>query len=247
MGLIKRKLELKKAHDFSVTKDPKLVVVFIHGIATDSGSFNNAIKYLEGTTSLRNIRFIAFDLLGSGKSRKDDALNYDYKDQIEALHNSIEKLRIGDTPLVLVGHSMGTLIVTRYADTYKKSVKALILISPPIYTENDLNNPAFTTSMKMFQDAIALKNRKIIEEKSFKNSIEKIILNRRNYQVLTELKTPAILIYGNLDQLIAPYNIPKALKENPKYLKAIKTEGRHGVSRDKYTKLTGILEEILNA
>ena len=44
------------------------------------------------------------------------------------LNNSIEKLKIGDTPLVLVGHSMGTLIAVRYADTYKKSVQQLILI-----------------------------------------------------------------------------------------------------------------------
>ena len=55
------------------------------------------------------------------------------------------------------------------------------------------------------------------------------------------------MIYGKMDQFISSYNIPKILKENPKYLSAIKTEGRHGVSHDKYSKLVEILEEVLNA
>lgn len=245
--MFNKKLVLKKNHDYCAIKQPTLVVVFIHGIATDSSSFTRAIQYLEGTKSLEGVRFVTFDLLGSGSSRCSDDFKYNYNEQLEALHNSIEKLKIGNTPLVLVGHSMGSLIVTRYADTYKKSVQQLILVSPPIYTEKDLDSPAFAAGMKLFQEAVAVKNRKVLEERAFKNSIAKIILNRRNYKVLSGLKTPAVLIYGNLDQFIAAYNIPKLLKTNPKYLSAIKTEGRHGVSRDKYTKIAGKLEEVLHA
>ena len=245
--MFNKKLTLKKTHDFAAVKNPRMVAVFIHGIASDSSAFNGALKYLEGTQSLKEIRFVAFDLLGSGKSQKSDKLKYNYGEQLEALHNSIEKLKIGDIPLVLVGHSMGTLIATRYADTYKKSVKELILVSPPVYTEKDLDNPAFEAGIKVFKDAVAIKNRRILEEKAINNSMDKIILNRRNYAVLAGLKTKAVLIYGNMDQFIAPYNIPKLLKENPKYLTAIKTEGRHGVSRDKYAKMVGVLEEVLHA
>lgn len=244
--IIKRRLTLKKAYDSASVEKPKLAVIFVHGIATDSSSFTNAIKYLEGTRSLREVRFVAFDLLGSGKSTNNNKLNYDYKDQLTALNNAINKLKL-KIPIVLVGHSMGALIATKYANTYKKTIAKLILISPPIYTEKDLDNPAFKAGMKLFVDAVSIKNRKMLEEKSFKNSINKIVLNRKNYHNFVELKTPAVLIYGSLDKFIAPYNIPKILKENPKYLKAIKTEGKHGVSRDKYTKMVGILEEILNA
>ncbi len=244
--MFSKKLILKKTCDFAAVKNPKLTVVFIHGIASDSSAFNNAIKYLEGTRSLRDVRFVAFDLLGSGQSEKNDKLNYDYKDQLTALHNSIEKLHI-NTPLVLVGHSMGTFIVTRYADTYKKSVKRLVLISPPVYTVEDLKNPAFTAAIKVFKDAVSVKNRKILEEKSFNNSMEKIVLDKKNYKTLVNLKTKATLIYGDMDQFIASFNIPKVIKENSKYLTAIKTPGRHGVSRDKYHKIVDVLEEVLNA
>ena len=173
-------------------------------------------------------------------------MNYDYKEQIEALHNAINKLKL-KTPLVLVGHSLGTFIVTRYTDTYRKSVKELILLSPPIYTVEDLENPAFEAGIKVFKEAVSLKDRKILKEKAFNSSMENIVLDRRNYKVLAGIKTPTVLIYGKMDQFISSYNIPKILKENPKYLSAIKTEGRHGVSHDKYSKLVEILEEVLNA
>lgn len=245
MTLPQKQLILKKTHDFSLDKKPTLAVVLIHGIASDSTTFTSALKYLEEKKSLQKVRFITFDLLGSGKSLKSDELNYDYKEQLEALHNAILKLNL-DIPLVLVGHSLGTFIVTRYAEVYKKSIKKLILISPPIYTEKDLDNPAFEAGIKVFKDAVSLKNHKILKGSAFNNSMEKIVLNRKNYQVLAELKTSTVLIYGNMDQFIASYNIPKILKNNPQYLTAIKTEGRHGVSRDKYSKLANILEEILN-
>lgn len=246
MNLLSNTLELKKTHDYCGAKKPRLTIVFVHGIATDSSSFMNAIRYLEGTRSLKEVRFVAFDLLGSGKSRHCDKYSYDYHEQVEALYNSILKLKI-DTPLMLVGHSMGSLIAVRYANTYKKTVSNLILVSPPVYSGKDLGSPAFAAGIKVFRDAVTLKNRKIIEERAFNNSMEKIVLNRKNYKSFVDLKTPAVIVYGNLDQFIAPHNIPKLLKENSKYLTAIKTEGRHGVSRDKYTKMVGIIEEVLNA
>ena len=244
--MFSKKLILKKTHDFCAVKEPRLTVVFIHGIASDSSSFTNALKYLEGTTSLKDIRFVAFDLLGSGQSRSNDELNYDYKEQIAALHNSIEKLKL-TTPLVLAGHSMGTFIVTRYADTFKKSVKHLILVSPPIYTIEDLENPAFEKALDMFRDAVSLKNRQVLETKAFNNSLKNIVMNKKNYKVLAGIKTHATLIYGDQDAFIAAYNLPKILKDNPKYLTAIKTIGHHGVSREKYSKMVGVLEGILNA
>ncbi len=244
--LLKMPLELKKTHDFCASGKPELTVVMIHGIASSSKSFDHALKHLEGAKSLNNVRFVTFDLLGSGASYKSDKLNYDYKEQLTALENSLAKLNI-ETPLVLVGHSMGTFIVTRYASTHKKAVKKLILVSPPIYTESDLDNPAFELAMKGFKDAVSVKNRAILKEKSFNNSIQEIVKNRKNYKTLTEIKTPTVLIYGDLDQIIAPFNIPKAVKANSEYLSVIKTPGRHGVSHEKYHKMREILEEMLYA
>ena len=240
------KLILTKTHDFCAVKEPKLTVVFIHGIAADSSSFANALEYLEKQSSLSDIRFVAYDLLGSGQSYTDDRLNYDLDEQIEALHNSLEELN-PNTPLVLVGHSMGTFIVTRYASIYNESITYLILISPPIYTKEDLENPAFEKGMEVFRDAVSLKNRKILETKAFNNSIKNIVQNRDNYKTLANIEIKTTLIYGDADQFIASFNLPKILADNPNYITAIKTVGHHSVSHEKYHKMADILERILNA
>ena len=241
----KDELTLAKVHDYYAVKQPKLTAVFIHGIASDSSSFAGALEYLENDDSLKEVRFVAFDLLGAGKSLRSDELNYDFEEQLTALHNSIEKLGI-DTPLVLVGHSMGTFIVTRYADIYKNSVKHLILVSPPIYTEEDLDNPAFEVGMKMFRDAVSIKNSEILETKEFNNSIKNIVKNKENYSKLANLETNTTLIYGEMDKFISVFNFPGMLKKNPEHITAIRTVGYHGVSREKYPKIAKVLKEVLN-
>lgn len=243
--LLKQPLELTKTHDFCASGQPRLTVVLIHGIASDSSAFRNALTYLEGTQSMTDMRFVAFDLLGAGKSYKSDKLRYGYTDQLAALERSIEKLHV-ETPLILLGHSMGTLIATRYAATHKKAIRKLLLCSPPIYTEDNLNDPAFEEAMQGFKAAVSAKDRGILKDVAFNSSMEQIVKNRKNYKTLATLTTPAALIYGDEDPFIAAFNIPEILKENPKYLTAIKTLGKHGMSRDKYGKVRELLEEELN-
>ena len=243
--LLNRPLEFAKTHDFCKVKDPVLTVVFLHGIASDSSCFYHALQYLEGTSALDNVRFVTFDLLGSGKSYKSDKLEYNYAEMLSALENSLAKLDV-KTPLVLVGHSLGTLIATRYAATHKKTVKKLILISPPVYTEEDLDNPAMEMGLKAFRDAVKVKQRSKVIGKDFEGPMQNIVLDRKNYKTLINLTTPAVLIYGDVDRIIAPHNVRKAVKENPKYLKAKRTVGRHGMSREKYNKVREVLEEVLS-
>ncbi|MBQ1373199.1 alpha/beta fold hydrolase [Candidatus Saccharibacteria bacterium] len=243
----KADLFLEKTFDRAAVDTPGLTAVFIHGIASDSSSFANALDYLAKDEHLKKVRLVAYDLLGAGKSLSDDKLlDYTYDEQITALHNSIKKLNIA-TPLVLVGHSMGTFIVTKYAETYKGTVSSLILVSPPVYTKKDLENPAFDIALKMFRDAVSVKNREVLETKAFNNSLDNIVKNKTNYDRLANLDIDATLIYGDMDKFISIMNFPDILKKNPDHLTAIKTIGHHGVSREKCTKVAQILKEMLNA
>ena len=244
MSLFERTLKLHKVHDFCVSGTPRLTVVFIHGIADDASRFNKTIAYLEGTTSLKDVRFVSFDLLGSGKSMKSDKLKYNLPEQIEALENSLDSLKVR-TPLVLVGHSMGCLISARFADLHKRAIKELILISPPVYTLKDFNSPKFAVGMEGFKVAIYARKPHLREDKVFENELKLIVQNKKNYEIMSRLSRPTTIIYGSADAIIAPYNIPSLVKKNPN-ITAIKTPGAHGVSNDKYNKIPAILERILN-
>ena len=244
MKIFNKPLKLAKTYDFCPSKKPRLTVVMIHGIASNSQTFKSAISYLTGTTSLKDIRFVTFDLLGSGESLKSDDLEYNFREQLEALDNSIKGLKL-DTPLVLVGHSMGCLISARYADLHKRKVKELILISPPVYRPEDFENPIFKAGQDNFKTIVIQKDRSLKDDKAFNNEFKNIVLNKNNYAVLSRLTRPTTLIYGLADQVIASFNIPKLLRENSK-ITAIQTPGTHGVAKDKYTKMVEVLERILN-
>ena len=242
--MVKKKLKLAKTNDYCAFSKPRLSIVMIHGIASNSGTYGSALDYFRSLKELGDVRFVTFDLLGSGESLSDDGLNYDYDEQIEALHNSIAELKI-DTPLVLVGHSLGTFIVTRYAAKYPDEVARLILVSAPIYLESDFDNPTFMMGIELFKNTIGAREPEIVKGKAFINSMDNIVLNRKNYSVLAQLATPTTLIYGAEDQLIASHNIPRLLKENSS-ITAIRTDGGHGVTKDKYTRIAKLLEEYLD-
>lgn len=241
---IKRPLLLAKTHDYCPSGEPKLAVIFIHGIASDSSSFNGIIEHLEGLNTLKDVRFICFDLLGSGKSLKDDALKYDFTEQLEALDNSIDALKL-DIPVVIVGHSMGTMIATRYIDNHRKSVKKAVLVSAPVYREEDVKNPLFATALAGFRDVVSRRNRELARDRAFENELKYIVSSPNNYSFLARLACPTTIIYGELDQIIASFNLPGLLKDNPNIV-AIKTAGGHSVTREKYTRIAKELEDVLN-
>lgn len=238
-------LKLTKTYDKCVSGDPTLTVVFIHGIADDSSRWIKPIEKLHEAHELDNIRLVTFDLLGSGKSTSDDEnLKYDFKDQLEALDNSIKELKV-DTPLVLVGHSMGTQISARYASKHKSKIKELILISPPVYTLKDIESAKFGPSMDGFKALMVMKNPIYKDQKAFNNELRLIVSDRKNYETFAGLDIPTTIIYGAADKFIAGYNIPELVKVNSN-ITAFKTPGAHGVGHDKCDKLVTTLKRIVN-
>ncbi len=231
-------MKLNKVIDFGEGK--KLTAIFVHGIATDASSFNGLFEYLKGKGS-DAVRFVAFDLLGVGGSPKSDNLNYGVEEQMEALIESIRDLDIV-TPIVMVGHSMGTFLVERYVEM-RQAARA-VLISPPVYRPEDFENPIFKEGLETFKDAIAMTNPEVAESKVFKNEMKYIINNPHNYKYLAETKVPTTIIYGEFDQIIASFNIPEVVKNNP-LITAIETKGGHGVTEEKYSKIWRAINEAV--
>lgn len=233
------KLKLKKTHD-SKPKNPILTVVLMHGIGTDSRNWHNTLKFLEGTNCLKNVRFITFDWLGFGKSTHRRSLEYNYDEQLLALENSLAKI---NTPIILIGHSLGTLLVSRYAYEHKKAIKHLILLSPPVFNRDEIKFLNANPEQNIFYQKI---DPKLLKNRVFMNTMNNVVFNIKNQKTFKELTTTADLIYGNEDPLISIRNIKALAKSNPKYLKLIETNGHHNISRIKYTKVMEILERMVH-
>lgn len=233
------KLKLKRTHKFSKSKEPKTTLVFLHGIGTDSTYWDKAINFLENSKSLsEDTRFLAFDWLGFGKSKKSRHFEYNYDEQLAALENSLEK-EVGNNQVILIAHSMGTLLAAKYAEKHKKQVKHLILVSPAVFS------PAEIKYLSNEDNNIFLKkiDQKWLKNRAFMNSMQNIVMNNSNQKTFEKLSVETDLIRGEKDIFISHDNIKKLVKAN-KCLKCHTTIGHHSVTRDKYVKILEILEKI---
>ncbi len=238
--ILHQPLALTKTHDHGPKKHPKLTVVFLHGIADSSRCYHNTLKFLEGTTTMKDVRFIAYDWLGHGKSYANDHLEYTYDEQLSALQNSLEKAK-ATAPIVLVGHSLGTLLATRYAITHKKSIAKLILFCPPVFTREEIEFLTAKPEENLFMKKISPK---IAKQKYFINSMMNVAMNVNNYKMFEKLTTPTVMLYDKEDWFISAKNIKALEKANAKYISTFAADGKHRINRTKYAKALEILEEL---
>lgn len=202
------------------------VVIMIHGIASSSVTFHHVVPLLE-----TRYRCITIDLLGFGGSPSPLDCDYNLEDHVAALDRTIRSLRIRG-PFVLVGHSMGALIGTRYAARNRRRVKRLVLVNPPIYvnprslsgdyerTLQDLylrvyrfmrENPQLTQRQAgILSKLTPIPNVLEVTAENwvpFVRSLENTIESQTTISDLALLDAPVEIVYGTLDQFASPGGI----------------------------------------
>lgn len=229
-------------------------VIFIHGFSASSHFWDN-IKH-----KLANqYQIITVDLLGFGESDKDDWLNYDVEDQAKSLFLALFKSgKILAKDIVLVGHSMGSLVAIEFTKRYPLFVKNLILVSPPIYryqstlTQDDLNLNLYQTianskSLIKISDRIL---KTFLQEKpnmtkstqiALKKSLENAIIKQNSFAVLSKINKPINILYGYFDPIIVAKNL-KQLAKNNKNIKLRATFASHHVWGDLEKQLIEVLK-----
>ncbi|MEO6885253.1 MAG: alpha/beta hydrolase [Jatrophihabitantaceae bacterium] len=98
------------------------VIVLIHGLASDSDTWDRAIVPL----AEHGLRVLAVDLLGHGHSDKP-AGEYRLDDFAAQLDELFTSLNLG--PATLCGHSLGGAIAVHFAYHYPQHVSRLVLVS----------------------------------------------------------------------------------------------------------------------
>src|SRR4051794_10751989 len=110
-----------------VAEDAERLVVLVHGYGEHSGRYEHVAQELVARGSL----VVGPDHVGHGHSEGEAALVEDFEAVGDDLHAVVHESR-ADLPVVMVGHSMGGLIATRYAQRHRDDLAGLVLSGPAI-------------------------------------------------------------------------------------------------------------------
>ncbi|MBX3194821.1 MAG: alpha/beta hydrolase [Microbacteriaceae bacterium] len=198
-------------------------VVLLHGIASSSVTFELLVPLIEPSH-----RVIAIDLLGFGESPAPADATYTIDEHVAALRRTVKELRLRE-PFVLVGHSMGALIATRYAAMERRRVGRLVLVSPPVYLPTaTIGGPVDRAAQGLYFRAYEylrenkdftiraaatlarlspIKNLLEVSERNWRAfvlSLQNSIETQTAVTDLAAVDAPVELVYGSLDPFLAP-------------------------------------------
>lgn len=199
------------------------VVILVHGIASSSITFQNLVPLLTDRH-----RVISIDILGHGESPSPPTATYTIEEHVAWLDRTIRSLKLR-APFVIVGHSLGALLVSRYARQYPAKVSKTVLVSPPIYiapTEvgDRFERAALGAYLKAYEylranKQFTLRNAAIISRlmpiknvfevtednwDAFVKSLQNCIESQTTVSDIAGIQSPVEIVYGSLDQFAVP-------------------------------------------
>jgi alpha-beta hydrolase superfamily lysophospholipase len=116
--------------------DPRYVAVLVHGYGEHAGRYAHVAERLIGSGAA----VYAADHLGHGRSEGERAVVEDADDLVHDLLSvaSYARGRHPGLPRVVLGHSMGGLVATRFAQLHPEELDVLVLSGPVIGGNPDI-------------------------------------------------------------------------------------------------------------
>ena len=105
--------------------DARAVLVIAHGYGEHSGRYGNLVDFFVP----RGFGIYALDHRGHGRSGGERVHIDSFDDYVDDLKTYFDRIRedVADTPVYLLGHSMGVSIAVSYAARYQSELAGLIL------------------------------------------------------------------------------------------------------------------------
>lgn len=250
-------------HEYHRPKNPRATVLMIHGIGNSWKTWQNIAPQLP-----RDVRVLAVDLLGFGSSPKPDWITYNAKVQADSIITTL--LRKGlFGPVIIVGHSLGSLVAVELARRYPFTVKSLVLCSPPFYRPRSKEkffhperrlrqlygilerNPMSSSKILKFADKYNLWpdpgfNIDEAGALTFLATLNAAIVNQTSFEDALKLHLQAHIISGKLDPLIVERNIRYLAKHNPKIHHTSLPFVAHDISKPYATRITAAIVDALD-
>lgn len=216
--------------EFRNPKKPIATVIMIHGIGSSTKMWTDTVKLLPN-----NVRIVAVDLLGFGSSPKPHWKTYSAYAQANNLVATMLTLRLSG-PIIIVGHSLGSLVAVEFARRYRLAVRSLVLVSPPFYKHDSGEKWLFLQRRRVLRavhgamDAhpgaserlLKLLSRYNLADKGFNPdnvdlpaylaTLETAIINQTTLRDVKRLKCPIRIITGKLDPLVPERNVSELAK-----------------------------------
>lgn len=216
------------ARDLRVAKRPKATVVLLHGINSSMSMWQPVLEKLP-----KNVRIIGIDLLGFGDSPRTSWPSYQVRIQARSVAATLFLMKIRG-PVIVVGHSLGSLVAIDFARRYPLMTRQLILISPPLFDID--REPAggiayhprrllreLHAAMSAHPDAIAklvgiMTQYKLVNHgfdvskvdvPTFLGTLESAIINQTSLRDLERLRQPVTIVTGKLDPFVSEATIKR--------------------------------------
>ena len=223
-------------------------VVLLHGIGVSHRVWRFVVQLLAG----QPYRILAFDLLGFGDSPKPDWLSYTVDDHARAIIASLRRKHLGQ-PVVLVGHSMGSLVAVRVARLRPDLVARLIVYEMPLYEglpsrrhykiRRDLYYKLYNAILNSPElvDVTRRSLRKLIARLAglqitpelwipFTRSLEHTIMRQTTLADIKQLRLPIDIIYGSLDMVVIRGRPRKIFGPESKHVTTYTITQQHTIS-----------------
>ncbi|MFC4909383.1 alpha/beta hydrolase [Actinomadura gamaensis] len=119
---------LGEASDGAALGAPRYVAVLVHGYGEHLGRYEHVAAFLNRHGAL----VCGPDHAGHGLSAGERVLITDVDDLVADVRTVVESARddLPGVPVIMIGHSMGGLIATRYAQLHGSELTALVLSGP---------------------------------------------------------------------------------------------------------------------
>ncbi|WP_249872624.1 alpha/beta fold hydrolase [Oceanobacillus saliphilus] len=240
-------------------------LVLVHGFVSSTYTFNRLIPLLA-----KHFSIIALDLPGFGRSEKSMSFVYSYENYAKIVAECIDYFRLKN--VCIIGHSMGGQIALYTARLIPEQINRLILLSSSGYLKSANRLMILCSYLPLFNIAVKRRvtrrdvreslqnvfyNQALItddhirefegplKEENFYKSLVRLLRHREgdlNANQLKEVKTPALLIWGEEDKVV-PVGVGKRLEADLPNAKLITFEKTGHLVTEERTK--EIYEQIL--
>ncbi len=215
-------------------KKPRATILFLHGIGNSGEAWQRVIEKLP-----LDVQAITIDLLGFGKSPKPTWATYNAKAQAHAVLRSYFVPNLTPSRLIVVGHSMGSLVAVEIARRYPLLISQLILCGPPFYDVTDKSRTILPQSDKVLRSlyqtaanrpdqfvkltALFTKYKlvnptfNVTEDNvsSYIAALEAMIINQTSLEDARQLSVPTHILRGTLDPFVLASNLKQLARDNP--------------------------------